>query len=47
MAQPVTKHHRPKTQFFSTLLGLHCVKTGTSHPVPRHGNVERDARQRG
>jgi len=21
MAQPVTKHHRPKTQFFSTLLG--------------------------
>jgi len=29
MAQPVTKHHRPKTQFFSTLLGcsleLQCV----------------------
>jgi len=23
MAQPVTKHHRPKTQFFSTLLEPH------------------------
>jgi len=24
MAQPVTKHHRPKTQFFSTLLVVYA-----------------------
>lgn len=28
MAQPVTKHHRPKTQFFSTLLGGILLRAG-------------------
>jgi len=31
MAQPVTKHHRPKTQFFSTLLGpLYLAKPSSA-----------------